>query len=472
MAFSVSQQPVATELTSTKQEVIFVLNDPSYSGYKYQFALRVKDSSGTEVARLFLQPNNNDAAVFDISQILDSYVELQTEQTTSGAENGNGVFLLGKTPTDALNAQGGDTLAYFNIDCGYSKATTEDGVPTLTWADSNNRVWAIRWVGGDSDTSAYNDTQDVNGYPLSQQTGANFDVPFMSDLPKTTESILPATATTHDAATKVFVDYVNSQSYRLLQFAWGTTSPTNFGRNCQYVNIRWVNANGAANYNSTQLLSALGDVPSAASINTAREALSLLACGPANILDNTANAYWATAMASSWVYYDITLYSSNTKTPANQRSHIYRFRRAEEPCQYDQYTLFFGNSNGGYDAIDVNLEHEETIRAEDQGTYSSIGGNYLTANSITAFDYTSTSGGRRRTRVRTRKSVRVGTGWWDQIRNDLMESLMFATEVYEVSGTNVTRILIDESSFSKKTRNSDGLFRYTFTYSYSRTKTR
>jgi hypothetical protein len=126
MAYIVEQQPSQTALTSTLQPTIFTVSDVGFSGFKYRFALRVKDDAGTLLTVLALQPNNNEAATFNISQVLDSYVKTTNIQLPVNQNSGS-IHKLGIKNTTRLCGQGAFTARKFLIDLGYIKATTTDG---------------------------------------------------------------------------------------------------------------------------------------------------------------------------------------------------------------------------------------------------------------------------------------------------------------------------------------------------------
>ena len=89
MAYLVEQQPSETALTSTLQPAIFTVSDVGFSGFKYRFALKVKDDAGNVLTVLALQPNNNEAASFNIAQVLDSYVKTTEIQRPSNDLSGS-----------------------------------------------------------------------------------------------------------------------------------------------------------------------------------------------------------------------------------------------------------------------------------------------------------------------------------------------------------------------------------------------
>ena len=143
MAYQIEQQPSETDLTSTLQPAIFTVSDVGYTGFKYRFALKILDDTGSQLTTLALQPNNNDAASFNIAQILDSYVKTTDIQLPLN-ENSGSIHKLGIKNTARLCGQGAFTIRKFLIDLGFIKATTTDGAVLYSPIFTSQKVFAIR----------------------------------------------------------------------------------------------------------------------------------------------------------------------------------------------------------------------------------------------------------------------------------------------------------------------------------------
>ena len=238
MAYIVEQQPSQTALTSTLQPTIFTVSDVGFSGFKYRFALKVNDDAGTLLTVLALQPNNNEAATFNISQVLDSYVKT-TEIQIPLTDSSYSIHLLGSKVLTQLCSKGAYTARKFLIDLGYIKATTTDGAVSYTAVSTSNKVFAIRWSGHTSDFSDWDDTT-LNDSLISafSEAAPSYDTPMLSEIPLSGSATWPSGT---NASSFLFKDNVTMTSFRTLATPTGTATGFDLSRNLNYYKIRVMN---------------------------------------------------------------------------------------------------------------------------------------------------------------------------------------------------------------------------------------
>ena len=463
MAYIVEQQPSETALTSTLQPTIFTVSDVGFSGFKYRFALKVKDDAGAVLTVLALQPNNNEAATFNISQVLDSYVKTTEIQIPLDNSSGS-IHLLGKTVLTQLCAKGAFTARKFLIDVGYIKSATADGDVSYTAADTNNKVFALRWAGHTSDFSDWN-TTTLRLYNISQfsQTAPSASSPLLSEIPSNDIGGWPSGTS---AFSYIYKDNVTMKSWRTLATPTGTATGYDLDRNLNYYKIRVMN--GASEIGIYDInISTSGGV-AAGSVGS-DSMISFVGIGPMNLKVQTVNAGLATAINGTWTYYDVVAYTSSVLSDANQLSGIYRYTQVEESCLYDAFTIAFQNRAGAYDYIDVLGAQTNTTNVTSKAKYVGKSGNYLDTSTSVNWAAYGRNGGTTFRDVRSKRGMKVSTGWYDESRDVLIESLIVSRKVIMIdSNGDIRPIVIKDTNYLEKTSLRNKLFAYDINIEYAK----
>ena len=463
MAYIVEQQPSQTALTSTLQPTIFTVSDVGFSGFKYRFALRVKDDAGTLLTVLALQPNNNEAATFNISQVLDSYVKT-TEIQIPSTDSSHSIHRLGNKVLTQVCAKGAFTARKFLIDLGYIKATTTDGAVSYTAASTNNQVFAIRWSGQTSDFSDWNQTTlndlRINFY---SESAPSYDTPMLSEIPQNGTATWPSGT---NASSFLFKDNVTMTSYRTLATPTGTATGFDLSRNLNYYQIRVMN--GAVEIGVYTIDIAADGGVGASSVGS-DSLISFVGVGPMNLKLQTANASLSAAINGTWTYYDVVAYISASLNTSNQLSGIYRYTQVDAPCLYDEFTIGFQNRAGAYDYIDVLGAQTNTTNVTSKAKYVGKSGNYL--DTSTSVDWASygRNGGTTFRDVRSKRGLKVSTGWYDESRDILIESMTVSRKVVMInSNGDVIPIVIKNTNYLEKTSLRNKLFAYDIDIEYAK----
>jgi len=463
MAYIVEQQPSETALTSTLQPTIFTVSDVGFSGYKYRFALKVKDDAGVVLTVLALQPNNNEAATFNISQVLDSYVK--TTEIQIPLDNSSfSIHLLGKKVLTQLCAKGAFTARKFLIDVGYIKSATADGDVSYTVQDSDNKVFAIRWAGQTSDFANWNKVE-INDKFISEfsEAAPSYDTPMLSEIPLNGTGTWPSGL---NASSSLFKDNVTMTSFRTLATPTGTATGYDLNRSLNYYKIRVMN--GASEVGIYDVnTSTSGGVASGAAGSDSM--ISFVGTGPMNLKLQTVNAGLATAINGTWTHYDVVAYTSASLNTSNQLSGIYRYTQVEESCLYDAFTIAFQNRAGAYDYIDVLGAQTNTTNVTSKAKYVGKSGNYLDTSTSVNWAAYGRNGGTTFRDVRSKRGMKVSTGWYDESRDVLIESLIVSRKVVMIdSNGDIRPIVIKDTNYLEKTSLRNKLFAYDINIEYAK----
>tara|TARA_R110002050_G_scaffold299666_1_gene465921 strand:- start:4199 stop:5602 length:1404 start_codon:yes stop_codon:yes gene_type:complete len=463
MAYIVEQQPTETALTSTLQPAIFTVSDVGFSGFKYRFALKVKDDAGTILTVLALQPNNNEAASFNIAQVIDSYVKT-TEIQIPSTDSSHSIHLLGSKVLTQLCAKGAFTARKFLIDVGYIKSATASGEVSYTAQNTNNKVFALRWAGQTSDFADWDQTKlNSNLIAAFSASAPSFSTSMLSEIPQNGTGTWPSGL---NASSSLFKDNVTMTSFRTLATPTGTATGYDLNRNLNYYKIRVMN--GAVEIGLyTITISSAGGV-AAASVGS-DSLINFVGVGPMNLKLQTVDAGLATAINGTWTHYDVVAYTSASLSATNQLSGIYRYTKVDAPCLYDEFTIGFQNRSGAYDYIDVLGAQTNTTNVTSKSKFVGKSGNYL--NTSTSVDWAAygRNGGTTFRDVKSKRAMKVTTGWYDESRDVLIESMVVSRKVVMINSKgDIIPIVIKDTNFLEKTSLKDKLFSYDINFEYAK----
>ena len=463
MAYTLTQQPSETALTSTLQPVIFTVSDVAFTGFKYRFALKIYDDASLLLTTLALQPNNNEAASFNIAQVLDSYVKT-TEIQIPDDDTSRSIHKLGATNFSNLCAKGAYTARKFTVDVGYIKSATAEGEVSYTGVSTGNKVFAIRWAGQTSDFSNWNRTE-LNDLIIGIYTTDSLLIkpPMLSEIPQNGTDTWPSGTM---AASPLYKDNVTMTSFRTLSTPTGTATGFDLNRNLNYYRIRVMNgATEVGIYTIT--ISTSGGV-AAASVGS-DGLINFVGTGPMNLKSQTANASLATAIQGTWTHYDIIANQTSTASIANQLSGIYRYTQVPEPCLFDQFTIAFRNRAGTFDYIDVLGSQTNTTKVISKNKYVGKSGNYIDTSATVNWAAYGRNGGETFRDVRSKRGMKVKTGWYDESRDVLIESLTVSRQVVMINANgDVIPIVIKDTNYLEKTSLKNRMFQYDFNIEYAK----
>tara|TARA_B110000285_G_scaffold136395_1_gene152772 strand:+ start:333 stop:1736 length:1404 start_codon:yes stop_codon:yes gene_type:complete len=463
MAYTLTQQPSETALTSTLQPVIFTVSDVAFTGFKYRFALKIYDDASLLLTTLALQPNNNEAASFNIAQVLDSYVKT-TEIQVPDDETSNSIHKLGTTDLSEICAKGAFTARKFTVDVGYIKSATASGEVSYTAASTGNKVFAIRWSGQTSDFSNWNKTE-LNDLLLSTYTtdSLSFKPPMLSEIPQNGTDTWPSGTI---AASPLYKDNVTMTSFRTLSTPTGTATGFDLDRNLNFYRIRVMNGTTQVGIYVINIATAGG--VAAASVGS-DSLINFVGTGPMNLKLQTANVSLSNALYGTWTHYDIIANETSTASTTSQLSGIYRYTQVPEPCLFDQFTIAFRNRSGTFDYIDVLGSQTNTTKVISKNKYVGKSGNYIDTSATVNWAAYGRNGGETFRDVRSKRGMKVKTGWYDESRDILIESLTVSRQVVMINAKgDVTPIVIKDTNYLEKTSLKNRMFQYDLNIEYAK----
>ena len=463
MAYIVEQQPSETALTSTLQPAIFTVSDVGLGGFKYRFALKVKDDAGVVLTVLALQPNNNEAASFNIAQVLDSYVKT-TEIQIPSTESSHSIHLLGSKVLTQLCAKGAFTARKFLIDVGYINSATASGEVSYTVQDADNKVFALRWSGQTSDFADWSKTKLNDSLIFAFSASApSFSTSMLSEIPQNGTGTWPSGL---NASSSLFKDNVTMTSFRTLATPTGTATGYDLNRNLNYYKIRVMN--GAVEIGIYDINIATSGGVASGSVGS-DSMISFVGVGPMNLSNQTVDAGLATAIQGTWTHYDVVAYTSASLNVSNQLSGIYRYTQVDAPCLYDEFTIGFQNRAGAYDYIDVLGAQTNTTNVTSKSKYVGKSGNYLDTSTSVDWAAYGRNGGTTFRDVRSKRGMKVSTGWYDESRDILIESMTVSRKVVMINSKgDVIPIVIKDTNYLEKTSLKNKLFAYDINFEYAK----
>ena len=360
-------------------------------------------------------------------------------------------------------AIGGYTARKFLIQLGFIKATTSDGPVAYSAIWVAEPVFAIRWAGQTTDFSDWNDTR-VGGHKIASYNATGGLIPLLSEIPDSGVIVDWGFSRTV-AGTKMYEDTVTMNSYRTLATPTGTATGFDLNRDLNYYTIRVMNGITEVGIYNISIATAGGVAASAVDSDSL---ISFVGIGPMNLRYQTLNAPLATAINGTWTYYDICAYSASPANSANQLSAIYRYKQVEASCLYDEFTICFRNRAGAYDYIDVLGPQRKTTTVNSKQKYVGKSGNYLETSTVQDWAAYGRDGGTTFRDVRSKRGLKVSTGWYNESRDVLIESLIVSRKVVMIFEGYVVPIVIKNTNYLEKTSLRDKLFSYEIDIEYAK----
>ena len=255
-------------------------------------------------------------------------------------------------------------------------------------------------------------------------------------------------------------------SFRTLATPTGTATGYDLNRNLNYYKIRVMN--GASEVGKYEIDIAADGGIGASSVGS-DSMISFVGIGPMNLTSQTVNATLKTAISGTWTHYDVVAYSTSGLSSTYQLSGIYRYTQVEESCLYDAFTIAFQNRAGAYDYIDVLGAQTNTTNVTSKAKYVGKSGNYLDTSTSVDWAAYGRNGGTTFRDVRSKRGMKVSTGWYDESRDILIESLIVSRKVVMIdSNGDIRPIVIKDTNYLEKTSLRNKLFAYDINIEYAK----
>ena len=285
----------------------------------------------------------------------------------------------------------------------------------------------------------------------------------LSEIPQNGTTTWPSGV---NAATSLFKDNVTMTSYRTLATPTGTATGFDLDRNLNFYIIRVMNGTSQVGLFSIDI-AADGGV--GASSVDADSMTSFVGIGPMNLKNQTVDASLVAAINGTWTYYDVVAYTTDALNSTNQLSGIYRYTQVDAPCLYEPFTIAFLNRSGAYDYIDVLGAQTNTTNVTSKSKYVGKSGNYLETSTSVDWAAYGRNGGTTFRDVRSKRAMKVSTGWYDESRDVLIESMTVSRKVVMINRIgDLIPIVIKNTNYLEKTSLRNKLFAYDIDIEYAK----
>jgi hypothetical protein len=453
MAYSIISQPL--ELAGSKSPCIFQVKETAlYSSAKFKYICDVY-INGARVARLKQLPNPGNVAVFDVSKIIDSYVEPTIENQNSTS---NMISFLGKNNTAKPFSLNKNTLETVICKFGYEKAADADSDPVVT---------------ADVVTAT-----TVYGIPANIpfiQWGVNPDLE---------ETFFPGND--EDLLLTNMPCYLSGES----RFSWGEVIPT-YGANdwrlmafynngsAERIYVQIFNSSGVKlNTTNDYFANTTGNGGMAyASISADTQRLIYVGVGVQNLNNQSLHTDMRISNHATASYYEVFCANGS----GTQGSVKYRFSLEGDACKWKPTTLMWQNRLGTWDSFTFIFKSQKTLPVT-RTSYNSIPGNWGEANaSGTTFTYQSYERGKTSLGVSSVYNVVANSGYITQRQAEWIKELFTSPNVYlidnditlqeahiEANTSPIARpVVVKSSTFEEKTSVNNRLINYTIELEYA-----
>ena len=127
------------------------------------------------------------------------------------------------------------------------------------------------------------------------------------------------------------------------------------------------------------------------------------------------------------------------------------------------------NRSGAYDYIDVLGAQTNTTNVKSKAKYVGKSGNYLDTSTSVDWSAKGRNGGTTFRDVRSKRGMKVSTGWYDETRDVLIESMTVSRKVVMINSSgDVIPIVIKNTNYLEKTSLRNKLFAYDIDIEYAK----
>ena len=470
MAVTVIEQKPFYENILVGSEIIFtVSNDDAVANQaKVKFCvgvyinnINVANIAQTQnlIGTFKATPNNRGVGMFDLSNILESYVRTDNMAGITSSYKGtqstnefHPVHLIDQYSTNKRSVR--YVALEFYVE--YLQGTAVAADPTTSIASDKY----IIYNGYVKDT----DILDVISLPYSGFNIGDFGYNLSDYLPVATVGSSTKRYLTNAPDTQ----FANSGDYGTLAFL---TPSDAAARAVNEIVISYFNPSGLINSDTITRNTANGAFTTWGVHS--RNQMLFFGCFPAN-LENWSSRY-ATAVAAGMTYYTINAKDDTTPTAKFSLREITIQLNCPDLKNYESIRLCWLNQFGAWDYYTFTKKSTRNTNTQ-KTTYNQLSGTW----SSNKYKPQSFRGGKRTFRTNATETITMNTDFVSEDFNIIFEELINSPEVYMLdkyqtdgafSALNqyVTPVRLTTSSFQKKTKANDNLIQYTFEIEKSKT---
>ena len=445
MAITISQQPTSPNMVNN--DLLWTITSTAISQPQFQFICDIYQSgSVTRLQRVKQQPNPSGYGVFNLGQILGTYLEPDdvwktTEFATSPESNKDFIIKFGEEYGTSTSSS---VVTYTGIGIGTTGDPNKTGSAFYTITDGLvNYNEAVNWNFASS--SYYT--------PESASAAETFNHQFNLSSAPVTQSIQDG----EYATIALYNGNVDNDTVYAQDVAYVVINVYNAaGSNIQNFQIENTTANGGGPRDD------IADLwPTVAADQTGETRLIHIGVGPQNIADN------GVPLNANWAYYIVKPIAQSDDSLENNNGvwASIRFEKDTANCGYPGVRFAWKNEFGTWDYYTAKLA-ESTNSGVERKDYKQTFVNF--SNTTSTVPYNTERRGKSQfynaiTKIRT-----VETDWLDQTTADWLRELFFSTNVYVQDGTSMLPVIITNVNITEKINpRTQKLFRYTAEYQYA-----
>ena len=447
MAITIEQSPTSPNMANAS--LIYQVSSNQTSQAQFQYVLDIQDASRTVLQRIKQQPNPSGVAVFDVGQIVNNYLDIDTPWKTAEfatGSNASKAFWValgeeyGTSTSSSITLYNGSGVAGAPAKSGSAPAVLLNGL-----VEPNAGYW--NWPSASYYTASAAPTGGSGNF--SKQHGLSYA--------PTTQKIQDgeyATVAWINGNTSYGLTVANdAQDVYYAEIKVYNTAGTVIQTLTGYYNIK---SNGGWPRTSNSQ-----EWPDVYDSDGASWRLMYMGVGPANI------AAAGTPLNAAWSYYIVTAYAQESAGVEDTTAIYcqYRFNKQEGACVSNGVRFAWKNEFGTWDYFTAILAINSGVQIE-RNSYQQSQVNY--SNGSSTLPYNISRRGTEQFQNKLNQSFNVTTDPLTQTEAEWVRELFFSTQVFVQDGTDFVPVVITNAEVIEKTNpRSQKIFQYAFDYQYA-----
>jgi len=428
MAITIQQQPTSPGMANS--DYLFAVTSNSSSQSQYQFICDVYISgSGTYVQRIKQQPNPSGTGVFNIGQIVHTYLE--SDNIWKAAPFATASQAAKRFIVKFGEEYGTSLSSSINVYDGITNATT--GSPARTGSSYyytvNGLVEPYEAVNWNFPSASYYTASAVSTTTTFDKNHALTNAPFTQSIQDGEYATISLINGNFDGSTTAAQDIyvVDVRVYD------DTDSEID-----QYDLTNIVSNGGGPRVNISTLWS------SAVASQTAGTQLVTVGIGPQNLADD------GNTLPSNWAYYTVNAFGQQAASTVNLSGSYasLRYEKQGPQCGYDGVRFAWKNEFGVWDYYTFTLQSDSAFAIQRQA-YDQSFVNYSTT--FTTVSYDKTRRGTNQFYNALDQTRTANSNWLTQAEADWLRELFFSADVYQQVGSDFFPIAITSANLVERT---------------------
>jgi len=477
MAVTITQKP--NKLAASYSPMIFVLSESSsaiYNGFKFRYIAQIFIND-VEKAKLKLHKNASDDCVVDISKIVRTYLETQTENVGNDPATYTGsIHEIGVSSAGEQFSRNSNQLCKVTLKAGHEVATSATAAPSESLNADSDTIYAIPATTPHTKTATNVGGLDVDGTnnPLKffeNNLTSEDSYSFLTNAP--TVQFVRGSSTSADNKDLLTVCFK--------QGANADGSLFDFGEKIDFMKVVYYDSSGnaitgtsgTANYYTFANNTTEGGA-SASQATTVEESILYFGCGTRNLEVQDYNTDARPSNHANWAYYTISgeyASSSLDNLRVTKKYYFYRYGsgatvddRHQSCTRYDNVRLAWRNRLGAWDYFNFRGKSIESLDIKKE-SMSSVAGTW----DSTAFSYDNWDRGAGTLYTEAKRKLTINSDWLNEDEAVWLEELFTSINVQIIDDSDVIYpVVLTDKSYTKKTSvNNKIKIQYTIKLEYA-----